>query len=125
LWRPVVERAEVAREYYQQQRELNGYMTRRAPEARAVQSTPQTTSVDPARLQSFVTGSAAEHGLSIERLDNDGGGGLQVSLQSTPFVDLLDWLADLEQQGVRIDEAGLDRAEPGRVSVRLVLRAGT
>jgi general secretion pathway protein M len=125
LWRPAVQGAQSAREFYQQERELNAYMTRRAPQARVAQAAPQTDSVDPARLQSFVTASATEHGLNIERLDNDGSGGLQVGLQAAPFVELLGWLAKLEQQGVRIEEAGLDRAEPGRVSARLVLRAGT
>jgi general secretion pathway protein M len=49
---------------------------------------------------------------------------LQVSLQPTEFSRLLNWLVSLEQQGVRVDEAGLERAEKGLVTTRLLLRAG-
>ena len=60
----------------------------------------------------------------VERLDNQGDGGLQVSLQPTDFARLLRWLISLEEQGVRVEEAGLERAEKGLVSTRLLLRAG-
>lgn len=121
LWRPAQHKALSARDDYQQQRELNLYLHSHAAAARALQSKPQT-SIDPARLQGFVTTSAAEHGLAIERLDNEGEGGLLVNLQPAGFAELLRWFVSLEEQGVRIDEAGLDRADRGRVTARLTLR---
>ncbi|WP_328822397.1 type II secretion system protein GspM [Aquipseudomonas guryensis] len=97
------------------------YLQEHAPQVRVLQGKLQI-SIDPAALQGLITGSAAGQGLNIERLDNQGDGGLQVSLQPTDFARLLRWLISLEEQGVRVEEAGLERAEKGLVSTRLLLR---
>ncbi|MDD0842618.1 type II secretion system protein M [Pseudomonas sp. Gutcm_11s] len=123
LWRPVSQNLEQARSYLQQQRALHAYLQEHAPQVRAQQGKPQV-SVDPTAMQGLVTASAASQGLNIDRLDNQGDGGLQVSLQPTDFARLLRWLINLEEQGVRVEEAGLERAEKGLVSTRLLLRAG-
>ena len=73
-------------------------------------------------LGTKVTTSAAAAQLTIERIDNQGDGSLQVSLQPVAFNLLLRWFNELEAQGVRIDEAGLDRNEEGLVTSRLTLR---
>ena len=78
--------------------------------------------IDPAALQGMVTASAAQAGLSVERLDNEGEGAVQVALQPAPFAKLLPWLEQLNGQGVQVAEAGLDRQVDGRVSARLSLR---
>lgn len=122
LWRPVSQNLEQARSFLQQQRALHAYLQENAPQVRGLQGKPQV-SVDATALQGLVTGSAAGQGLNIERLDNQGDGGLQVSLQPTDFARLLRWLISLEEQGVRVEEAGLERAEKGLVSTRLLLRA--
>lgn len=121
-WRPVSQNLEQARSFLQQQRTLNSYMQAHAPEVRAIQGRPQV-SLDPARLQGLVTASAASQGLNVERLDNQGDGSLQVSLQPTEFTRLLRWLVSLEEQGVRVAEAGLERADKGLVNSRLLLSA--
>ncbi|WP_252274066.1 type II secretion system protein M [Pseudomonas subflava] len=123
LWRPVSQDLEQARSFLQQQRALHAYLQENAPQVRALQGRPQVD-IDPTALQGLVTGSAASQGLNIERLDNQGDGGLQVSLQPTDFGRLLRWLVSLEEQGVRVEEAGMERAEKGLVSTRLLLRAG-
>jgi general secretion pathway protein M len=102
---------------------LHAYLQEHAPQVRSLQGRPQV-SIDATALQGLVTGSAASQGLNVERLDNQGDGGLQVSLQPTEFARLLRWLVSLEEQGVRVDEAGLERAEKGLVTTRLLLRAG-
>jgi general secretion pathway protein M len=124
LWRPVSQNLEQARGYLQQQRALHAYLQEHAPQVRDLQGRPQQASIDATALQGLVTSSAASQGLNVERLDNQGDGGLQVSLQPTEFSRLLRWLVSLEEQGVRVDEAGLERAEKGSVSTRLLLRAG-
>lgn len=124
LWQPVARQAELARSHLQQQRALHQYLQEHAPQVRAQQGKPQLN-VDPAALQGLVTASAGSQGLNIERMDNQGDGGLQVSLQPTDFARLLRWLTSLEAQGVRVDEAGLERAEKGLVSSRLLLRSGS
>ncbi|HSC82142.1 MAG TPA: type II secretion system protein M [Pseudomonas sp.] len=124
LWRPVVQQAELARSHLQQQRVLHQYLQEHAPQVRAQQGKPQLN-LDAAGLQGVVTASAASQGLSIDRVDNQGDGGLQINLQPTDFARLLRWLISLEEHGVRIDEAGLERADKGLVSARLLLRSNS
>jgi general secretion pathway protein M len=121
LWQPAQQRLANARSAFETQRELHAYLQSRAPLARSLASRPQV-SVEPARLQGLVTASAGAQGLSIERLDSDSEGALQVSVQPAPFAQLLRWIAALEAQGVQIAEAGLDRAEDSKVAARLSLR---
>lgn len=123
LWQPASQNLEQARSFLQQQRTLHAYLQEHAPQMQTLQGRPQVN-VDPAALQGLITGSAAGQGLTIERLDNQGDGGLQVSLQPTDFARLLRWLMSLEAQGVRVEEAGLERAKTGLVTTRLLLRAG-
>ncbi|MGV8842186.1 MAG: type II secretion system protein M [Pseudomonas sp.] len=120
LWQPARQGVSAARSAYEQERVLHAYLQAQAPLARSLVSKPQI-SLDPARLQGLVTASAAAQGLTIVRLDSDSDGSLQVSLQSAPFVQLLRWFSRLEQQGVRIAEAGLDRVEGNQVAARLTL----
>jgi general secretion pathway protein M len=121
LWQPAQQRLIAARSAFETQRELNAYLLSQAPAARNLASTPQQ-SIDPARLQGTVTATAATQGLTIERLDNAGDGGLQLNLQPASFTQLLRWLTVLQEQGVQITEAGLDRAEDNKVAARLSLR---
>lgn len=122
LWQPAQRQAQEARGYYQEQRELNSYLHARAPAARALGGAPQQAQIEAARLQGFVASSAVEQGLSVERLDSEGEGLVRVSLQPAAFGQLLQWFAVLQGQGVQIDEAGIDRAEAGRVASRFTLR---
>lgn len=121
VWRPVANQKGEAQLYLEQQRALHGYLQARAPEVMETHRRP-VLSLDPARLQGLVTASAAEKGLAVERLDSEGSGGVQVSLQPAGFEPLLRWFDDLQAQGVRIEEAGLDRQEDGRIAARLTLR---
>jgi len=120
LWQPARQGVTAARSAYEQERALHAYLQVQAPLARSLASKPQA-SLEPARLQGLVTASAAEQGLAIVRVDSDSDGSLQVSLQAAPFAQLLRWFSQLEQQGVRIAEAGLDRTEDNRVAARLTL----
>jgi general secretion pathway protein M len=121
LWQPAQQGVTVARGAFERERALHAYLQAQAPLARRLSRKPQV-SLDPARLQGLVTASAAAQGLAIERLDSDSGGSLQVSVQPAPFAQLLRWIAELEQQGVQIGEAALDRREDARVAARLSLR---
>lgn len=121
FWQPAQHRLHNAREALAQQLELSGYLQAKAPQARALVEVP-TGSVAPEQLQGLVTASAANAQLTIERIDNQGDGSLQVNLQPVAFNLLLSWFKDLEGQGVRIDEAGLERNEAGLVTSRLTLR---
>lgn len=123
LWRPAAQQVVQARGYLQQQRALHQYLQEHAPQLRAQSGKPQV-SVEPAQLPGLVTASASSHGLMVERLDSQGDGAVQVSLQPAEFGRLLRWLVGLEEQGVRVEEAGLERADKDLVSSRLLLRSG-
>ncbi|VXC60168.1 Type II secretion system protein M [Pseudomonas sp. 8Z] len=124
LWQPVQRQAQAARMAFEEQRALYTYLQSRAPELRGRDLQPRS-SLDPARLQGLVTASAAQQGITIERLDAEGDGALQIGLQPVPFEQLLRWVEALQAQGVSVQEAGLDRAEGNRVVARLGLRAGS
>jgi general secretion pathway protein M len=121
LWQPAQRHAQAARAAFEEQRALYAYLQSRAPQLQGRDLQPRA-SLDPARLQGVVTASAAQQGLVIERLDTEGLGAVQVSLQPVAFAQLLGWIEALEAQGVRVEEAGLDRAEENRVTTRLSLR---
>ena len=121
LWLPAQERLQPARSAFESQRELNAYLVSQAPLARNLAGTTQQV-LDPARLQGTVTATAATQGLVIERLDSSEAGVLQLNLQPAPFAQLLRWFNVLQEQGVHIAEAGLDRAEGNQVAARLSVR---
>lgn len=121
LWLPAQERLQAARSAFESQRELNAYLVSQAPLARNLAGTTQQV-LDPARLQGTVTATAATQGLVIERLDSSEAGVLQLNLQPAPFAQLLRWFNVLQEQGVHIAEAGLDRAEGNQVAARLSVR---
>jgi general secretion pathway protein M len=121
LWQPVQRQLQQARQSFAEQRELHAYLQSHAELARGLSATP-VRMVEPERLQGLVTSSAGVQGLSIERVDGDGGGMLQVNLQAAPFAQLLRWFAVLQEQGVEIAEAGLERSDDNQVVARLSLR---
>lgn len=126
FWLPAERRLASSREYFETQRGLHAYLQTHAPAARAVQAQPQAQGqVEPERLQGLVTATAAEQGLAVERIDSDAPGAVQVNLQPAAFPSLLRWFGVLEGQGVRIEEAGLDRNEDGRVAARVSLKVGS
>ena len=121
LWKPVERSRAEALSYFQQQRELHAYLQARAPGARAI-SAQAPARAQAADLQRLVTAAAERQGLAIERLDVEGEGGVQVSLQPAPFLALLAWFEALQGQGIRIEEAGLERYGEGTVVARVGLR---
>lgn len=121
FWLPAEQRLVAARSAFETQRELNSYLHSKAPAVRSVVGS-ELVRIDPVRLQGLVTTSAATQGLTIERLDNSADGVLQLDLQPAPFAQLLRWFSVLQERGVEIAEAGLDRAEDNKVTARLSLR---
>lgn len=123
LWQPAQRYAQSSRAAFETQRALHSYLQSHAPQLRG-RDLSLPDSLDPARLQGQVTATAAQLGLVIDRLDAEGYGVVQVSLQPVAFDSLLRWIEQLEEQGVRVDSLVLDRGEDNRVQARLGLRAG-
>lgn len=89
--------------------------------ARAPSATPS------GNLLSTVEQSAMNRGLrqSMSRIEPEGANAARVTFEEVNFNSLVSWLADLQKQGVRVENANLQRRpEAGLVSARLVLRGG-
>lgn len=84
------------------------------------------TATQSGNLLSTLEQSAVSQGLrqSITRIDPEGNNAAHVSFDTVGFNALLTWLNDLQGQGIRVDNATIQRRDaPGTVSVRLLLRA--
>ncbi len=114
LWRPAERHLQSARQYFTEQRALHAYIQQQAPNVRQADAAAPQAQIDPAALQGMVTASAAQAGLSVERLDNEGEGAVQVALQPAPFAKLLPWLEQLNGQGVQVAEAASALQAEGR-----------
>ncbi|MCO7556418.1 type II secretion system protein M [Metapseudomonas otitidis] len=120
VWSPVAARVERARAYQQQQLALFTYIQSNADRARR-QGARSRVELAPDQLQGLVTSSAQKQGLALERLDNEGNGGLLVTLSQASFESMLKWLAELDKRGVTLTEASLDKVATGKVDARLTL----
>ena len=122
FWQPAAQQLKAAQSYFEQQRELYAYLQAHAPQ---VQGQAEVSALEPLQadqLQGVVSAAASEQGVQVERFDNEGDGGLQVSLQPTGFAPLLSWIKQLEARGVAIDQVSLARQGDGQLSSRLLLR---
>lgn len=76
-------------------------------------------------LLSTVEQSAMNRGLrqGMTRIEPEGANAARVTFEEVNFNSLITWLADLQTQGVRVENANLQRRPAvGLVSARLVLR---
>jgi general secretion pathway protein M len=76
-------------------------------------------------LLSTVEQSAMNRGLrqSMTRIEPEGASAARVTFEEVNFNSLISWLAELQKQGVRVENANLQRRPAaGLVSARLVLR---
>ncbi|WP_337058950.1 type II secretion system protein M [Pseudomonas sp. USHLN015] len=120
VWSPVAARVERARAYQQQQQALFTYIQANAGQARR-QAASARVELAPDQLQGLVTSTAQKQGLTLERFDNEGNGGLLVTLTQASFESMLKWLAELDKRGVTLTEASLDKVATGKVDARLTL----
>lgn len=64
---------------------------------------------------------AAASGLALGRIEPEGDGGVRVWLENADFNAVAGWLATLSAQGVRVEEAQVERQSNGTVSARFAL----
>jgi len=80
----------------------------------------------PADAASAVQEAAARNGLreQVKRVDADGARSVRVQIEAAPFPALMSLLVELQQAGLRAENASLERnARPGTVDARLLLQA--
>lgn len=122
LWSPSSSYLENARESWTRQNELLQWMRSTEGEARnASRENPSRQSGQP--LLSEVSSSAARFKITPTRMQPEGEERVSVWFEDVVFNDLIKWLQMLEQQGmINVRQISIDaRAEPGKVSARMVL----
>jgi general secretion pathway protein M len=96
-------------------------------QAALVVSMRATPRVAPPANPAAAVGQAAERlGLreQLKRIDAEGTGAVRVQVEDAAFADLMAWLNELQQAGLRAESATLERhTNPGTVNARLLLRA--
>lgn len=124
LWQPAQQRVGEARAWFQQERELYGYLQQNTELARQM-SRSNPVILAPEELQGLVTATAQQHGLVIESLDSGGDGSVQVTLPGVSHALLLRWFDELQAAGAVLAEVSLGRAGEGLVDARASFRAST
>jgi type II secretory pathway component PulM len=80
----------------------------------------------PADAASLVQDAAVRNGLreQVKRVDAEGARSVRVQIEAAPFPALMSLLVELQQAGLRADNASFERnAKPGTVDARLLLQA--
>lgn len=119
IWQPALQRLREARDTFEQQRDLHGYLRVHAGDVSAVEP---AALVAPGQLQDVVVSSAAVSGLVIERLEDGGTAGLEVILADAPAEQLLGWIGKLESRGIQLATLEMVPTKPGRSDARMVFR---
>lgn len=126
LWAPLQRdlarlRVDVPKEYQQLQ-----WMRTQADRIQQLRSTSPKT-VPGNGLLSFVEQSARTYNIRefIKRVEPEGANSVRLAIDGAAFNSLLEWLANLQNEGgVRIENASLEPLpKPGIVNARLLLRA--
>jgi len=80
----------------------------------------------PTDAASAVQEAALRNGLreQVKRVDADGARSARVQIEAAPFPALMSLLVELQQAGLRVENANLERnPKPGTVNARLLLQA--
>ena len=122
---PIQNHSQEAESLLTKRLELNQWLQRFGPEAKAkARSSGKTTSGN-TNLSSTVNRVARSSGITIQRFENDRKGGLRVWLESVSFDQFAGMLISLEQKhGITAEQLTIEKEKtPGTVSVRGVLVA--
>ena len=90
----------------------------------SLRTTPRAEA--PADAGSAVQEAVVRNGLreQVKRVDADGARSVRVQVEAAPFPALMSLLVELQQAGLRVENATMERnAKPGTVNARLLLQA--
>jgi general secretion pathway protein M len=113
LWLPSHRAAENAEKQYQRNRSLLLELQARAPAGNGTSATGS--------LLGTASATAGSAGLTLGRIEPEGDNRVRVWLDKADFNRVAAWLATLSQQGVRLEEAQVERLAEGGVSARFAL----
>lgn len=115
-------REQTARDLQRAEESLQ-WLSRAAPRLRHVSlSEGSGTVAQQQSMTNLVSESARRNSVSLTRFEQSGQNGLRFWLDDQRFDLTLAWFADLETQGIRVDQVTISQtANPGLVTVRGVL----
>ena len=120
VWLPINRKLDSAKSHYEQEYDFFNYILERAPNV--VSSTRLISkALNSDQIQGVITNTAQQHGLALQRLENEGSGRLLVTIVQAPFDKVVYWLQALEGDGIIIFEIGLERTGEGKVDARINL----
>lgn len=125
VWSPMQSELSRLRATVPRMRAQLAVMESQAREVAQLRARAPAAAARSADILSTLEQSAVSHGLrqSITRIEPEGNDGAHVSFDTVGFNSLLTWLNDLQGQGIRVDNAAIQRGTaPGMVSARLLLR---
>jgi general secretion pathway protein M len=82
---------------------------------------PGSTAASGDSLLRTASDAAARINLALTRIEPEGDGRVRVWMEKADFNTVASWLASLSAQGVRIDEAQVEKQSDGGVSARFAL----
>ena len=122
VWEPLQDRRVEAQAQLQAAQESLEWLQRAAPRVRAAQEMRVDAPGNVQSMTNLVSRAASEHGLALSRFEQAGSDGLRFWLDDQPFEQVLMWTADLEGQGVAMDQVTISRTNTsGLVNVRGVV----
>lgn len=74
-------------------------------------SSSETNFTSGQTVLSLITQSAKQHDLSLKRVQPEGDEKIRVWLESSPSNKALDWLEDLAEKGIKIDDISIETIE--------------
>jgi general secretion pathway protein M len=121
LWQPLQQRANLAEKRWQQVQANWAFMQQNAPRVQALQRA-QPALDTPAQLLALVQQSVRGYRLA----GSDGavtqeGEAVELALERVESARLLGWLAQIEHQGVQVQQAQISQLNPGFVKARVRL----
>jgi general secretion pathway protein M len=113
LWLPSRHAAQKAQTNYEARRTLLQQLQAR--------SGPAAATGQGGSLLRVASDTAAASQLALSRIEPEGDGGVRVWLDKADFNAVAAWLAALAAQGVKVEEAQIEKQVEGGVSARLAL----
>ncbi|TGG95641.1 type II secretion system protein M [Natronospirillum operosum] len=122
VWQPLADRRAQAQAELAQAEQALAYLQRAAPQLR-VQNLAGDDGASPVQsMTNLISRTAAQQSVDLTRFEQSGNDGLRLWLDNQPFDRVLLWLADLESQGLTVDQLTLSQGNStGQVNLRGVV----
>lgn len=123
IWSPLKGATQRVQQQNQVSSESLHNMQRMASEYKALQKSGAQANAQSDNLPSLIDTTVASNGLRMDRFQPSARGDVQVRFESASFNKLINWLADVEANGVTVKELSFSASDtPGIVSLSVRLK---